>query len=147
MKPEKYTIMFIPDDESSSKSYHLSKTAIQTVLFSVVVLLTCVLGLLFYYVPKIANYTEIKDRHDQFATERLKVLELTRDLERMKQMDKLIRHSLGEKLDFDDRPVVSDSITNAVSTGGNLVSFIENIPSTNHETSRLTKHNIRPIPR
>ena len=95
MKPEKYTIMFIPDDESSSKSYHLSKTAIQAVLFSVVVLLTCVFGILFYYVPKMADYTEIKDRHDQFATERLKVLELTRDLERMKQMDKLIRHSLG----------------------------------------------------
>ena len=47
----------------------------------------------------------------------------------MKQMDKLIRHSLGSNLDFDDRPVVSDSITNAVSTVGNLVSFIENIPS------------------
>ena len=129
MKPEKYTIMFIPDDESSSKSYHLSKTTIQVVLFSAAVLLTCVFGILFYYVPKMTDYTEVKNRHDQFAAERLKVLELTRDLERMKQMDKLIRHSLGSKLDFDDRPVVSDSITNAVSNVGNLVSFIENIPS------------------
>ena len=82
--------MFIPDDESGSKSYHLSKRAIQSGLTIVAILFICVLGVLFYYVPKIADYSELKNRHDQFATERLNVLELTRDLERLRQMDKLV---------------------------------------------------------
>ena len=121
--------MFIPDDESGSKSYHLSKRAIQSGLTIVAILFICVLGVLFYYVPKIADYSELKNRHDQFATERLNVLELTRDLERLRQMDKLVRHSLGSKLGIDDRPVVSDSITGTFSTANNQVSFIDNIPS------------------
>ena len=121
--------MFIPDDESGSKSYHLSKRAIQTGLTIVAILFICVLGVLFYYVPKIADYSELKNQHDQFATERLNVLELTRDLERLRQMDELVRHSLGSKLGIDDRSFMSDSVTGALSTAGNQVSFIENIPS------------------
>jgi murein DD-endopeptidase MepM/ murein hydrolase activator NlpD len=121
--------MFIPDDESGSKSYHLSKNAIRTGFLIGVLLIISVLGILFYYAPKLADYSEIKNRHDQLVAERLKVLELTRDLGRLKQMDALIRHSLGSKLDFDDRPVVLDSITGVLSSPGNQVSFIENITS------------------
>ena len=129
MKSEKYTIMFIPDDETGTRSYHISKTATQLMLSAVGILIVCGLGILVYFVPKIADYIEIKDRHDQFASERLNVLELTRNLERVKQMDELIRHSLGTTLDIDERPVVSDSLTGIFSTPKTQISFIENIPS------------------
>ncbi len=129
MKPEKYTVMFIPDDESGSKSFHLSKFMIQAIISSLAVLLISIVGILFYYIPKITDYEDIKEQHTQFVSERLKVLELTRDLERLKQMDDLVRHSLGKKLGIDEPPVVSDSITGAFSSAKKQVSFIDNIPS------------------
>ena len=129
MKSEKYTVMFIPDDETGTRSYHISKTAIRLMLSAAGILIVCGLGILVYFVPKMADYAEIKDRHDQFASERLNVLELTRNLERVKQMDELVRHSLGTTLDIDERPVVSDSLTGIISTPKTQISFIENIPS------------------
>jgi murein DD-endopeptidase MepM/ murein hydrolase activator NlpD len=129
VKPEKYTIMLIPDDESGSKSYHVSKMVIQFALSLVVLFVIAVTGILLYYIPKISDYSDLKIRLDQFSSERHKVLELTRDLNRLNQMDELVRHSLGTKLDIDDKPIMIDSITGAFSTASNHISFIDNIPS------------------
>jgi murein DD-endopeptidase MepM/ murein hydrolase activator NlpD len=129
VKPEKYTIMFIPDDESGSKSFHLSKRVIQLIMTGFGLLLFSCLIVLFYYVPQMSDYDEIKGRHDFFASERLKVLELTRDIERVKQMDELVRKSLGASLEVNERPTISDSVTGTISTQGSHLSFIENIPS------------------
>ena len=129
MKPEKYTIMFIPDDESGSKSFHLSKSVIQGLVAGVCILLLSIVTVLVYYVPQIANYNDIKKRHDFFASERLKVLELTRDIERVKQMDELVRKSLGATLNIDKNPIHADSTIGTVNSSINPVSFIDNIPS------------------
>ena len=61
--------------------------------------------------------------------ERTKILELTRDLERIKQMDELVRASLGTKLDIDAKPVIIDSSAGILKLPNRQVSYIENIPS------------------
>jgi len=121
--------MVIPDDESGSRSYHLAKHHIQLIFGVLVVLLLGIGGLLYYYIPKISDYTNLKQQHDLFVTERMKVLELTRDLERLNQMDALVRQSLGAQLDIADRPVVIDSLTGVISNQDFDISYIDNIPS------------------
>ena len=61
--------------------------------------------------------------------ERTKILELTRDLERIKQMDELVRASLGSTLDIDPKPVIIDSSAGILKLPNRQVSYIENIPS------------------
>ena len=121
--------MIIPDDESGTKTFHISRT-ITKVVIGAGAGLVIMIGLFMYvYIPKLADYDELKMRHDQFTSERLRVLELTRDLERLKQMDDMVRHSLGDKLDVRDRPVIADTVTGAIENIENRISYIDNVPS------------------
>tara|TARA_Y100000817_G_scaffold286027_1_gene253634 strand:+ start:856 stop:1626 length:771 start_codon:yes stop_codon:yes gene_type:complete len=121
--------MVIPDDESGSKTYYLSKKLLYVGLYSVFTIIITA-GLFFYYfIPKVNDYVDIKRQFDQFASERIRVLELTRDLERLKQMDQLVRSSLGNKFDIEDRPVIHDSLTGSVFDDNYQLSYMDNIPS------------------
>jgi len=129
MKPEKYTIMFIPDDESVSKTFHLSRKAIRISIYALVATLLALSIFIYIYAPKVANYINIKKQYDQFAAERIKVLELTRNLERLQQMDNMVRGSLGTKLDIDAKPEVADTLTGATIDNTAQLSYLDNIPS------------------
>ena len=119
--------MVIPDDESGSKTYYLSKKLLYVGLYSVFTIIITA-GLFFYYfIPKVNDYVDIKRQFDQFASERIRVLELTRDLERLKQMDQLVRSSLGNKFDIEDRPVIHDSLTGSVFDDNYQLSYMDNI--------------------
>ncbi len=129
MNSNKYTVMFIPEDESNARSHHFSKHTFLLILSGFIIILVCGLGSMAYFIPKISNYQKIKDQHAQFASERIKILDLTRDLERIKQMDELVRSSLGATLDLDPRPEFSDSTSDIIKSSNRKVSYIENIPS------------------
>ena len=121
--------MFIPDDESGSKTYHLSRKAIRIGIYAGITAFLALGAFVYIYVPKVADYIRIKRQYDQFAAERLRVLELTRDLERLKQMDNLVRGSLGTKLDIDEKPLVTDTLTGATLDENTQLSYLDNIPS------------------
>ena len=129
MRSNKYTVMFIPDGESNARSHHISKRTFFLMITGFMLIVVSGLGSMAYYIPKISTYQIIKDQHDVFSSERIKVLNLTRDLERIRQMDELVRSSLGTTLDLDPKPKVIDSIR--ISSMGEVrkVSYIENIPS------------------
>ena len=121
--------MFIPDDESGSKTYHLSRKAIRIGIYIGITTLMGLSAFVYIFIPKVSDYIRIKKQYDQFAAERLRVLELTRDLERLKQMDDLVRSSLGTKLDIDEKPVVADTLTGAILDKNTRLSYLDNIPS------------------
>jgi len=129
MKSNKYTVMFIPEDESNARSHHISKSNFLLMVLGLVFILTCGLGSMAYFIPKISNYHKIKDQHAQFSSERIRVLDLTRDLERIKQMDELVRFSLGTTLNLDPKPEFTDSTSSVFQSSNRKVSYIENIPS------------------
>jgi murein DD-endopeptidase MepM/ murein hydrolase activator NlpD len=84
--------------------------------------------LVTFSLQNISNYRNIKNSYDNFSSERLKVLELTRDLERIQQMDALIRKSLSPALKIDSTKPNIDSLKRNLSD--NLeISYLENIPS------------------
>lgn len=136
--------MIIPDDETGTKSYHVSKNIISLIFSSLALILFLVFGVLIYFIPKIENYKNLKVRHDRFATERLHVLELTRNLERVKQMDEMVRSSLGRALDLSEQSVLTDSIKQPKSMSMGQVSFIENIPSVAPITGFVSQRSANP---
>ena len=70
----------------------------------------------------------MKSKFLDFSAERLKVLELTRDLERIQQMDALIRKSLSASLKIDSIKPNFDSLQKNLNANIER-SYLENIPS------------------
>ena len=64
-----------------------------------------------------------------FGAERLEVLELTRKLKRINQMDELVRKSLGSNLNLDLKVGKSDSLDKNFVEFQNKISYVDNIPS------------------
>ena len=129
MIEKKYTVMFIPDDEKSAKSYHFSKKSFLFILSCITSLAVSSVFIIIFFVPKIRDYYNLKNQNAKILSERMEVLNLSRDLNRIQQMDTFIRSSLGASVDFDNRPVVVDSVSGIFKKNINKVSHIENIPS------------------
>ncbi len=129
MRSEKYTIMLIPDNESESKSFQISRSLIKYILLASSIIIIGFVGYLGYYLPKIHEYTSLKEKYDFFASERLSVLELRRKLERINQMDKLVRKSLGSTLSLEEAGIKADSVFDGEINFKKSISYIENIPS------------------
>jgi len=129
MKSEKYTLMLIPDNETESKSYQISRSLIKYIVFTFSMIIIFIVGYLGFYIPKISEYIDIKEKYDIFASERLSVLELSRKLERINQMDKLVRKSLGSTLSLDEAGLKTDSVFDGDINFKRSISYIENIPS------------------
>ena len=121
--------MLIPDNESSSKSFFISKFIIKSLIIFFGVIIISLAVYLSYYIPKISNYKNIKKQYDLFASERLEVLELTRKLKRISQMDNLVRKSLGSTLNLNVNTINEDSLKNQIGSVEKEISFIDNIPS------------------
>jgi murein DD-endopeptidase MepM/ murein hydrolase activator NlpD len=125
---KKFTFLLIPDDDSETTSYTFSKfflnfligSSIFLVIFSIFVVLT--------YVPKISLYENINQKYNRLAKERMKVLEIAKNLEKLIQMDEFVRNSLGAEFNFSENPEVSDSILMII-PDNNLISLSDNIPS------------------
>ena len=129
MKPEKYTVVVIPDDESGTKSYNISRTMIRILSTLGILFVLGIVVIFIIYGPKISEYNIIKGNYENLAAERLKVLELSRDLQRLKQMDEFVRKSLGAELDFDEKPILVDTVTGMTINPDQRISYVENIPS------------------
>ena len=129
MESKKYTILLIPDDDSKTRSYYFSKNRLKFVSTSILLLVTFFLIAVVFSFQNISNYSRIKKQYDQFALERLNVLQLTRDLERIKQMDDLIRKSLGSSFNLDSARQDFNVASKSFETIKSSISYIENIPS------------------
>ena len=128
MIENKYTVMFIPDDEKSAKSYHLSKKGFLFILLCITSIVVSSVFTMIFFIPKIKDYYDLKNQNAKILSERMEVLNLSRDLNRIQQMDAFIRSSLGASIDFDKRPIVIDSVSGVFKKNINKVSYIENIP-------------------
>ena len=110
-KQKKYTFMIIPDDEKDSWSFNLSKAVFQWIGFLMVSLFIGSLFILVLYFPKLSYHRNIEANYNKLISERLQVLELSQDLKKIKQMDRMVRNTLGEKLDIDNPISIEDSIS------------------------------------
>ena len=128
-RPKSYTFMIIPDDEQKSFSFNLNKSSLQFVCLLMITLVLSSILILFIYFPKISHQAKIEADYKKMISERVKVFELSQDLKRIKQMDQLVRSSLGEKLDIDNQILLEDSTNNLFVSQDKRISQLRNIPS------------------
>ena len=139
-KRKKYTFMIIPDDEKDSWSFNLSKAVLQCAGLLIISLCFGSLFILILYFPKLSYHRDIEANYDKLISERLQVLELSQDLKKIKQMDRMVRNTLGEKLDIDNPILIEDSISSLYELPEKSISQLKNIPSHPPINGFISKH-------
>ncbi len=139
-KQKKYTFMIIPDDEKDSWSFNLSKTMLQWTGLLIVSLFIGSIFILVLYLPKLSYHRNIEANYNKLISERLQVLELSQDLKKIKQMDQMVRNTLGEKLDIDRPILVQDSVISIYELPEKRISQLKNIPSHPPINGFISKH-------
>ena len=100
MKPSRYTFLIVPDHDGENKRYSFSRATVITILISVIILLSGMVISLVVLAPKVLDHRRLENRYNEVIGERTKVLELYRDLERLKQMEMVVQKALGTDLDM-----------------------------------------------
>ena len=125
---KKYTLLLIPDDESTTKSFRISKNLIRSFIILISIILIGLIILIVKIVPSLNQYDIINQKYNKLAQERMKVVELADGLKRIRQMDKFVRKSLGAEFNFSKKPEIMDSVLMLI-PDDNFISFSDNIPS------------------
>ena len=127
MKPSRYTFLIVPDHDGKNRQFSISRNGTLVLIFTIVGIITSmVIGLLIFG-PKAFDHDRMKNRYTEVIEERTAVLELYRDLERMKQMELVVQKALGSNLvesEFEDGKLVDTMDDQAIRAG-----YLNNVPS------------------
>ncbi|MBE76489.1 MAG: hypothetical protein CMG41_01975 [Candidatus Marinimicrobia bacterium] len=125
---KKFTLLLIPDDESGTKSYSISKNLLRFIFIIMAIILIGLIILTIKSVPSVNKYAMLNEKYNKLAQERMKVIELADGLKRIKQMNEFVRNSLGAEFNFPQNPEMMDSVLMLI-PDDNFISFSDNIPS------------------
>ena len=127
MKPSRYTFLIVPDHDGKNRQFSISRNGTLVLIFTIVGIITSmVIGLLIFG-PKAFDHDQMKNRYTEVIEERTAVLELYRDLERMKQMELVVQKALGSNLaesEFKDGKLVETIDDQKIRAG-----YLNNVPS------------------
>ena len=127
MKPSRYTFLIVPDHDGKNRQFSISRNGTLVLIFTIVGIITSmVIGLLIFG-PKAFDYDRMKNRYSEVIEERTEVLELYRDLERMKQMELVVQKALGSNLaesEIEDGKLVETIDDQKIRAG-----YLNNVPS------------------
>jgi murein DD-endopeptidase MepM/ murein hydrolase activator NlpD len=133
MKPSKYSILIIPDNGDKDRQFSVSRRHILIIICSLILILFIVIFFIVYALPKLIQYKSMEAENEKFTAERVKIMELMQDLNRIEQMDRLIRKTLGPELELTSNSMNNDSIWTKNSQSpfeDNItVSYVDNVPS------------------
>ena len=132
MNPSRFTVILIPDSDDRNRQFSVRYVWIWSLVLLVVVIVIGVVGFGIYSVPKLKDYQIMQAKYDKAVTERVTVMNLMNDLQRMKFMDRQIRKSLGTDLGLDQKTTDAGELSQNVQLDENEnlpVSYVENIPS------------------
>ena len=127
MKPSQYTFIVVPDHDGKNRQFSISRKRTLILIFSIIGILSSMVIALFILIPKALDYERMENRYDDVIEERIEVLELYRDLERMKQMELVVQKSLGSYLAESDS--VDDKLVEMMDEQVLRSSYLKNIPS------------------
>ena len=127
MKPSRYTFLIVPDHDGKNRQFSISRNGTLIIIFSIVGIITGMIIALFIFGPKAFDHQRMKNRYSEVIEERTEVLELYRDLERMKQMELVVQKALGSYLgesESADGKLVETMDDQAIRSG-----YLDNVPS------------------
>ena len=133
MKANKYTVLLIPDNESEGRSFSFKRSWLFLIIIITISIISIILFAGYFFIPKSIEFQKMKDSYNKLATERVKVMELFHDLQRLQQMDELLRKNLGSEVDLHSFNDGLDSISEASQINNNDIQYstnqISNIPT------------------
>ena len=132
MKPSKYSIIIIPDNEDNERQFSVTRKQMLSIIIILIFTLCLTVFFLIYALPRLMQYNSMEMENNQFAADRFKIMELMQDLNRIEQMDKLIRKTLGSELELSTNSVSGDStLTEGAQSlyNNSAISYVDNIPS------------------
>ncbi len=133
MKPSKYSVLIIPNNDDQNKQFSISRFQMLSLIIGLILILGIIVFLIVYAFPRLIQYKTMEIENKKFTAERVKIMELVQDLNRIEQLDKLIRKTLGSELELPINAISGDSIRQQQKTigfeNGGAVSYVENIPS------------------
>ena len=127
MKPSRYTFLIVPDNDGKNRQFSISRNGTLVINFSILGIITSMIIGLLIFGPKAFDHERMKNRYSEVIDERTEVLELYRDLERMKQMELVVQKALGSNLgesEFVDDKLVETMDDQAIRSG-----YLNNVPS------------------
>ena len=127
MKPSRYTFLIVPDHDGESRRFSLSRNG---TLFIIIFTIFMILGVSIsyaYLIPLSINYSKMETRYNDVIGERVEVLELYRDLERMKQMEIVVQKALG--MDLGESDSSETRLTEMMNDYPIKLSYLNNVPS------------------
>ena len=127
MKPSRYTFLIVPDHDGKNRQFSISRNGTLILIFSIIGVISSLIVALFIFGPKAFDHQRMKNRYSEVIEERTEVLELYRDLERMKQMELVVQKALGSYLgesESADGKLVETMDDQAIRSG-----YLDNVPS------------------
>ena len=127
MKPSRYTFLIVPDNDGKNRQFSISRNGTLVIIFSILGIITSMIIGLLIFAPKAFDHERMKNRYSEVIDERTEVLELYRDLERMKQMELVVQKALGSNLgesEFVDGKLIETMDDQAIRSG-----YLNNVPS------------------
>ena len=98
MKSERFTFILVPDNDGANKKFSISRSNLFRLLSFFIIMVIVIFGFLIVTIPSYFDYSNMKNNYDNAMSERAKVIELYRDLERMKQIEVVVQKALGSNL-------------------------------------------------
>lgn len=98
MKPERYTVMIVPDTAGSGRDFTISRKALRWSLVGGGVAIVLAMIALAVYLPRALRYDELKARNATLMEERFQVMRIMEDYNEMREMNSYIRNLLGSRL-------------------------------------------------
>ena len=127
MKSERFTFILVPDNDGANRKFSISRSNLFRLLSFFIIMVIVIFGFLIVTVPSYFDYSNMKNSYDFAMSERAKVIELYRDLERMKQIEVVVQKALGSNLIEDpssDERLVEFQNYEEIRSG-----YLNNIPS------------------
>ena len=127
MKPSRYTFLVVPDHDGKSRRFSLSRNG---TLFIIIFTIFMSIGIsisYIYLIPLSLDYARMESRYNDVIGERVEVLELYRDLERMKQMEIVVQKALG--MDLGESDSSGAGLTEMMNDYPIKLSYLNNVPS------------------
>ncbi|MDG2265957.1 MAG: M23 family metallopeptidase [Candidatus Marinimicrobia bacterium] len=100
MKPSKYTVLLIPDNETEGRSFSFNRSWFYIFVIIAISFISFIFLAGYFLIPKATEYQKMKKDYNKLVMERVKVMELFQDLQRLQQMDEFLRKNLGSEVDL-----------------------------------------------
>ena len=127
MRSERYTFMIVPDNDGLSKRFSLSRTSTFLVAGLILFIGIMIAVIFSLSIPTYFNYSKMEQRYNEVIGERSEVLELYRDLERIKQIELVVQKALGA--DLSENLDNSEKLVELKSNEQIRSGYLNNIPS------------------